>query len=936
MISQEEINNMLIEKTKKKEEINDYMKRIFELENEIIKIDNTFAQFSDNIILSNLKLSQKQEEIVMATEDYILVVACPGSGKTHTLISRYIKLTLDCIYKPEEILLITFTKKAGMEMMNRLNSIIPSKLPQYVGSLHGLAYKTLQEYMNISYTVLDEKDTGLYLKDLFYESSVIKHFENMEENDINMIKSKVQIIFDMASVIYPFNIKTVLIKNNLEKYSKDFNYIYRIYTQKKKRENILDFNDLMIMFCKFLDSDNSTKFLDSIKYVFFDEYQDVNMIQNYILKKFTNKSKIMVVGDDAQSIYSFRGSSVSYILNFDKEIINEQYNITKTKKMYLLEENYRSTPYIVNFCQNIISNNMNQFSKSVVSKQDKNGIKPTIYSFKTVEEQYKWIVSDILSNMNNNIKLSQMVILARKNNLLNDIELHLLEAKIPVAKNTGLSLLDKSHIKDFMSFIIILTNNKSSLHWKRVISLFPGYNIKRANNVLESDSDFMKAISIHINKEKDSSLNSLYEIMIRIKKIKNDMEKAKLILTKLQELWTIKKEPNVDNMVMEVFSLLNYLKDSSINEFINSMYLNKEIETNNDNLLYLTTIHGAKGLEWDYVYLIDMDASNFPSIRPKYYLDEFNDVDEERRLFYVASSRAKKYHNITFCQELKPSPFIREINKENYNSCGLSIDSKQFICNMTNGISKDITNYLKYYGYNMITPMLLPLTNIRNNINKMLDIPSNIDNLGHKYIIGTFIDYLISKILQINYPKKIKNFDLPLIHKHKSFPQTIYLEYIDIKTDWRNILEHIFYIATFQNNNMENNEIQLYHDFLVSESSYAYYIELEKGICKLINNLKPKEIYTHYNCSLGSVLGEIDILCIDSNNINTIIEIKCGYMNEIANTSYISQVLLYAYLLKRKEINTNNMILYNPLNGETNTFDISTIDLSKFKNTIYK
>ena len=925
------MEELQIQKEEKKKQICNLMKEIFKLENEIITIDNMYSTFSDSMILANLKLSNMQKEVVEAVNDYILVVACPGSGKTHTLISRYINLIHNSIndITPDNVLLITFTKKAGMEMMNRLNNIIPAKLPHYVGSLHGLSYKTLQEYMKISYTVLDEKDTTLYLKELFYEPNVIKHHSNMMEDDINIIKSKIQSIFDQASVTYPSNIIEVLRKNNLEKYTKEFSYMYKIYQQKKKKENIVDFNDLMIMFCKFLDSPSSDIFLDKIKYVFFDEYQDVNPIQNYILKKLAVKSKVMVVGDDAQSIYSFRGSSVDYILNF-----NKNFATTNTPKMFLLEENYRSTPHIVNFCQNIITNNMNQFQKSVVSKQDKEGIKPTIYSFKTVAEQYKWIVEDIMKHVNNNIKLSQIVILARKNNLLNDIELHLLEANIMVTKNTGLSLLDKPHIKDFLSFIIITMNNKCSLHWKRVISLFPGYNIKRANSILESDSDYMKAIKTHITTNIDSSLNGLYNLLISLKKIKNHVEQAKTILIKLQELWAIKKESNIVDKSLDIFNLINHLKNSThntMNDFINDIYLNQEIETNNENLLCLTTIHGAKGLEWDYVYLIDMDASNFPSIRPKYYMDEFNDVDEERRLFYVASSRAKKYLNITLCSEMKPSPFIREINSTYYNSCGLTIEK----LNLNNGISKDINNYLKYYGYSMITPMLLKLNNIRNNINKNIIIPSDIDKIGCKYIIGNFMDYLISKMIQVNFPRKIKKFDLPLIHKNQSFPQAIYREYIDNKTDWRNILEHIFFISTYKNNSMEENEITLFHDFLINPVSLAYYIEVEKGITKMISNLKPKEIFTHYNCSMGDVLGEIDILCTSPES-NNIIEVKCNYMNEIASTMHISQVLLYAYLLKKKGINANNVILYNPLDGMTNTLNINDFDLSKFKNIIYK
>ena len=139
------INSLQIEKDNKKLELHELYKKIFQIENDIINIDNKLASFSDNIIFETLQLSEQQNKIVQSTEDYILVVACPGSGKTHTLISRYIKLILDNIYKPEEIILITFTKKAGQEMLNRVSKLLPNKLPQYVGSSHGLSYKVLHE-----------------------------------------------------------------------------------------------------------------------------------------------------------------------------------------------------------------------------------------------------------------------------------------------------------------------------------------------------------------------------------------------------------------------------------------------------------------------------------------------------------------------------------------------------------------------------------------------------------------------------------------------------------------------------------------------------------------------------------------------------------------------------------------------------------------------
>ena len=375
-----------------------------------------------------------------------------------------------------------------------------------------------------------------------------------------------------------------------------------------------------------------------------------------------------------------------------------------------------------------------------------------------------------------------------------------------------------------------------------------------------------------------------------------------------------------------------YLNDSSLEQFIIDLYLNQEVETNLENILYLTTIHGAKGLEWNYVYIIDLDSKNFPSVRPNYYLEELEEMDEERRLFYVAASRAKKYLFMTSIQDFNPSyqilisPLIREINTELYNECGLKLEKIK----PTLIISKDVQNYLRLIGYSKIYEQISQLINTRKNVNKPFDMPAYIEKLPNKTIIGNFIDYLIAKMLLVNYPNKVKKFDLNLIHKDTNFPQKIYLEYIDPKTDWRNILEYIYFISTYKSS--KSYDLSSYHDLLVSETSFNYYLELEKGICKIINELNPKEIHTHYTCSLGSVKGEIDILCDD-----TLIEIKSSISNynEIVTIPNLSQTLLYGYLLKKKEIKINNIILYNPLNGEFNKINVENFNWVKFKKTIY-
>jgi DNA helicase-2/ATP-dependent DNA helicase PcrA len=593
-----------------------------------------------------LTLSEQQKKIVEAEFDNILVIACPGAGKTHTLISRYINMVVVKEVKPESVLLITFTNKAGQEMLKRMEEVIPNKLPFYVGSLHGLSYRILQKYYSINYTILDEHETKELIKNetnIFLSCLPIN--DQIDNEDIKIIKSKICFIIDQVSTTFPLNFKAVLKKINLLKYVSLVQQIYKAFCKRKKQENYIDFNDLMIMFCDFLKNNKSDEFKNQIKYVFFDEYQDINPIQNYILSVFKGKSKIMVVGDDAQSIYSFRGSSVNFILDFPN-------NFTPNEK-YLLVENYRSTPAIVNFCEEIIKKNTNQFKKEVKSIQKENGMLPDIHAFEkkftkeftTREDQYRWVINDIIDKYNSGVKLSEIVILARKNDILDKIEFELLSSKLPFVKQLGISLLDKTHIKDFLAFIIILNNKKSSIHWKRIISLHKGWNINKANELVDSTNDMQTKI-----KELSSTnheMLTLISFFNQIKNINKESEKAKYILSYLENLWFIKNR-NFESERKDILNLLFFLRNSTLNEFINDLYLNRNIEIDIDNKVFLSTVHGSKGLEWKYVYVIDVNNIDFPSIRISYFKDELDDMEEERRLFYVACSRAKKYLTITY------------------------------------------------------------------------------------------------------------------------------------------------------------------------------------------------------------------------------------------------------------------------------------------------
>ena len=907
------------------DKISKYNAKLFNLQNELYNIEQLIVQSDHKEIMETLTLNEQQLEVINSKDKYTLVIACPGSGKTHTLISMYIKLIVEDKINPDNVLLITFTKKAGQEMSGRLSSLIPTKLPAYVGSLHGLSYRVLQEYKNINYTVLDEKESKNIIKELCDD------FLDIDDSETFLIKQKIVSIIDTASSSYPFNLQEVLKKMCLEKLNDKIDLIYTKYQEKKTNENLIDFNDLMLSFSHFLDTEESTDFKNKIKFIFFDEYQDVNPIQHYILSKFKGFARIMVVGDDAQSIYAFRGSSVNYILNFPNEFT--------PNKMYLLEKNYRSTNQIVTYFQDIISKNTNQYKKDVISVSPNNGIKPVIIAFTDNKQRNQWIINDILKNKENGISLSKMVILARKNDSLDKIEIELVKQGITVIKHNGLSILDKHHVKDFLAFIILLINNKSSIHWKRILSLH--LNVNLAHDIIESSRNNGLSIKETIKKLKDTQVsysNSLKELDgvfdFLTNQKSNDVDKARYILSYLERIWSLKNkyDNHLEEKIKDILLLISYLSKSTMKDFINELYLNQSIEINLDNTIYLTTIHGSKGLEWEYVYLIDVDSDTFPSAKYGYYLDEGDEIEEERRLFYVACSRAKYNLVITYNFNLNPSslltmsPFIREINKDYYT--GVNVDYTSY--GMSGVISIDVNNYLKYYGFSKIYPILKNIKCERKVLHSGFEIPKYLDKFKYsRLVISNFIDFLIAKMMQINFSKQIKKFELNIIYKLEKFPQKIRQNYIDELNDWRNLLEDIFFIATY---NIKD-ECSIFNDLknlLINNNIYSYYNEMSEQLYKFISESKPKEINSHYNVTHAKIKGEIDIL-VD----NKIFEIKTN-QGEIATMTNIIQTLLYGYLLNKKERIIDEIILYNPLTGEINLFDTKDFNFKKISSIIYE
>lgn len=810
--------NKIINKIKK------YQHKINTLEDELYDIELELSSFDNKELLKNIKLNDIQNDIINCNNKNILVVAVPGSGKTHTLINRYIDLVVNKNVNPESLILITFTKKSGQEMLDRLNKYVPNKLPFYVGSLHGLGYKLLNKN---DYSILDEQDTFEMITEIA---------EKITNN--NFIVKNILYIYDKFTISHNCELITVLEKMDINpKFLKSINKIFCEYTKEKKRQKLLDFNDLMILLNKYLESNKGDEFLNTINYIFFDEFQDINPIQNSILEKFKPRSNIMVVGDDSQSIYSFRGSNVNFILNYESD------------RTFYLENNYRSTPYIIDFFSDIIKNNRIKMNKNILPTQDNMGIKPSVRYFQNQNNQYEWIAEQIKNNYNNGVKLEDMVILSRTNNSLKNMELYLKKENINYVKSSGISILNKPHIKDLMAIISLIYNNKNTISIKRILRL---NKINFTNNVSNN-------VSIDLFKF-NNELNEFYNNLL----IVDDKEKIQKIRIYIDKFYPDHKS--------DIKSVINFLKNgNTLKENYNDLYLNLDIDNTENNLL-LSTIHSSKGLEWNYVYIIDCSNEYLPNSRSCFYKDEISNFEEERRLFYVACSRAKNFLNLTYSGDI--SPFIKEIDNNKYINNNLSIKDDINIKNIY-----DIRKKIKMDGLDFCMDKLINSSFKESNINNKINIDIEVN-----LYIDHFLVLIIKKII-INNFKNIKN---KMILK---VSDNLLSNYFDPVIDINNSLKTIKLMTdkTIKYNYKNNNHIEklLKYDFSYFE----------------------KEIIKFFGKNKNITINNDDSIIVD----NYFYLIKNSTKN-ICNTF---NILKLEYLSKGKVLN-----LYNPFLGKLFTITI--------------
>jgi len=658
------------------------------LEPEISKIAEKY-----NDVDFESDLNEEQLEIVNNIQGPMLVIAGAGSGKTRTISYSVAKLLLSGV-NPGQIMLVTFTNKAASEMIKRVE-ILLGKRPKgtWAGTFHSIANRFLRMYaktmgLKPNYTIMDQTDANGLMKlsinnanvkelpERFPTAAMTKSILSYSINCNKSVKEVVQWKYEQ------FNSDEII---------KKLEEVFRIYRVKKAEDNLVDFDDLLLFWNTLLDERNVAQMIARrIKYILVDEYQDTNHLQDEIIFKIVQQNKqknVMVVGDDAQSIYAFRGANFQNILNFEKRY--------KDCKRYTITYNYRSVPEILCLANDSIKHNLKQFKKSMKATRPQ-GIQPFRVNTADDKEQARFIANQILKLRSEGFELHEIAILIRATHHALKIELELRAKNIPYEVRAGVAFFEKAHIKDIIAHLRIIENPYDEISWSRIFSIIPGVGIKSATKIFEA-----------ISKEENPINSLLYDtffsrtlkgarIAARGKtNIKNHVSKLQGLSPEDEPSEIISRLINVieDHIKTKYENWKDRLDDleqlsiyaqnfGTIRKFLENLSLNSSnIESKTvkqgskkeeERPIVLSTIHRAKGLEWRVIFIPMLCEDSFPSGR---VVGDPEAYEEERRVFYVAVTRAKDNLYLvapTVVQsyrgeEIKrASQFIEEINPENY------------------------------------------------------------------------------------------------------------------------------------------------------------------------------------------------------------------------------------------------------------------------------
>ena len=631
------------------------------------------------------ELNGQQLAAVTAQPGPQLIIAGAGSGKTRTLTYRVAYLLENGI-DPRNILLLTFTNKAARQMLDRVANLLPIDASGlWGGTFHSVGNRMLRRHggalgYNSGFTIMDREDQ----KDLI---NTVVASAGIDPKEIRFPKG------DVLAEIFSFvvNTETALEELLAEKFPYFLPLLEKIsdvhgrYEKKKKATNSVDFDDLLEKTLSMLQKhENIASFYRrQFQFILVDEYQDTNKIQADFIDLLAREHRnVMVVGDDAQSIYSWRGANFQNILEFPKRYPDA--------KVFKIEMNYRSVPEILQVANAAIAANVDQFQKNLQPTRESAAAKPAVVALNDGSEQAQFIAQRILELRDEDIDLNEIAVLYRAHYHALELQLELSRRGIPYQITSGIRFFEQAHIKDVISFIRFVANPRDEVAFKRMVKLLPGIGNRSAENLwnawdkslnergeITSFSERLLAMSVSAKSKKHWT--QLAHTLDEIAPGGQPNPPSEMITSVVEAIYDDYAKVNFTNYELrredlnQLAAFARQFKD--LNEFLSQLALISNVDaeaapnqTGDKEAVNLSTVHQAKGLEFHTVFVIWLTDGMFPSSRS---MDDRKDLEEERRLFYVAITRAKDELYLTYPHMRltggygdvfqRPSRFLKEI-----------------------------------------------------------------------------------------------------------------------------------------------------------------------------------------------------------------------------------------------------------------------------------
>lgn len=604
------------------------------------------------------KLNERQKEAVLATEGPVLVLAGAGSGKTTVLVNRIAYMISEKHIRPWNILAITFTNKAAREMKDRIERLLgDTAKDMWIGTFHSVCVRILRSCIDLlgysrDFVIYDTADTKTVMKECLRELDIDEKSFPVR-NVLSIISNAKNDLMDAATFenVYKSDYRMSIIAK-----------IYYRYQTKLRKNNAVDFDDIILNTVKILSEnpDVLSKYQDKFQYILVDEYQDTNNSQYLLINLLAQANRnLCVVGDDDQSIYKFRGANIGNILNFEDDYSDVQ-KIT-------LDQNYRSTQNILDAANSVISNNKCRMGKSLWTSNG-DGNKVFVYTGTNEYDEARYIARQIKKHFDEQGSFSDCAILYRTNAQSRVIEEMLMRESVPYKVLSGLRFYDRKEIKDIIAYLRVVYNPNDDVSLARIINepkrKIGNATLEKARNIAREKETSLYDVISHADdypefKTAIKKLLSFSEIIQSLIKLKDTVTIEDLTGRILNDTGympalvmedTTESKTRIENLGEFISVITEFEKNeetgNTLGEFLENISLVSDIDgyDENEDSAVLMTIHSAKGLEFPIVFLSGLEEGLFPGMRS---MESDDDIEEERRLCYVAITRAKEQLYIT-------------------------------------------------------------------------------------------------------------------------------------------------------------------------------------------------------------------------------------------------------------------------------------------------